>query len=146
MQQELSASFCSKLMGKLKKKKLNIPRPYYMIHKHTTKKRVHYDLRLESEGVLKSWAIPKQPSSDVRTKRLAIQVEDHALEYGTWHGIIPEGNYGAGSVEIWDHGSYETIEQSMNKWVINIKGRKLKGIFCLIKFKDKNWLFFKKKD
>ncbi|MFH1995374.1 MAG: DNA polymerase ligase N-terminal domain-containing protein [Candidatus Omnitrophota bacterium] len=121
----------------------------YVIHKHAAT-RLHYDLRLEKDGVLKSWAVPKEPSPDAGVKRLAISVEDHQLSYGTFEGDIPEGNYGAGSVEIWDNGIYTPIKTETNEWVVELKGKRLKGTYCLIKLKpkvtgDKNWLFFKKK-
>ena len=120
----------------------------YTIQKHNAS-HLHYDLRLEMNKVLKSWAIPKQPPRVKGIKRLAIQVPNHALGYEKFEGIIPEGNYGAGKVQIWDKGSYELIEKKKNLIVINIFGEKLKGEYCLVKTKlgkDKkeNWLFFKK--
>lgn len=117
----------------------------YMIHEHHAKNH-HWDLRLEMEGVLKSWAVPKIPPTEKETKRLAIQVEDHPIEYATFHGIIPEGNYGAGEVKIWDKGNYELIEKTPTKIIIEIHGKKLKGKYCLIKTNfanKKSWLFFK---
>ncbi|KYC44664.1 MAG: ATP-dependent DNA ligase [Candidatus Methanofastidiosum methylothiophilum] len=116
----------------------------YVIHKHEAT-RLHYDFRLEIGGVLKSWAIPKTPPIEKGIKRLAVYTEDHPLEYVTFEGIIPEGNYGAGKVEIWDKGTFSLIENESDKIVVNLKGILLKGKYCLIKFKDqeKNWLFFK---
>jgi len=118
----------------------------YMIHEHHAS-HLHWDLRLEMGGVLKSWAVPKTPSTDKEIKRLAIQVEDHPIEYATFKGIIPEGNYGAGEVKIWDTGTYEIIEQTKTKLTINISGKKLKGKYYLIKTnygnKKNNWLFFR---
>ncbi|VVB83232.1 DNA polymerase Ligase (LigD) [uncultured archaeon] len=129
--------------GKIKKssdKKL-----IYIIHEHHAT-HLHWDLRLEMEGVLKSWAVPKIPPKEKNEKRLAIQVEDHPIEYAKFHGIIPEGNYGAGEVKIWDKGNYELIEKNPKKIIIEIHGKKLKGKYCLIKTNyenKKSWLFFK---
>ncbi len=131
----------------------------YVIQEHHAS-HLHWDLRLEEDGVLKSWAIPKEPSTDPKVKRLAVQTEDHPIEYATFEGTIPEGHYGAGTVKIWDSGTYELIEKNENKYVVNIHGKKLKGIYYLIYFKPrwgvqktltgkeekKNWLFFKKKE
>ncbi|HIE14732.1 TPA: 3'-phosphoesterase [Candidatus Bathyarchaeota archaeon] len=118
----------------------------FVIQKHWAT-RLHYDLRLEMEGVLKSWAIPKKPPVKSRVKRLAIQVEDHPIEYADFEGVIPEGHYGAGIVEIWDRGNYTLIEKAENKLVFELNGKQLRGIYCLVKFKsDKKWLFFKKKE
>ncbi|MFO7872384.1 MAG: DNA polymerase ligase N-terminal domain-containing protein [Candidatus Undinarchaeales archaeon] len=121
----------------------------YVIQKHDATN-LHYDLRLEDEGVLKSWAVPKKPSKDPNTKRLAVQVDDHKLDYADFEGEIPEGQYGSGTVEIWDSGTYELLEKSKNKYIIDIHGKKLKGTYNLIrtkfKGKKKNWLFFKKKE
>ncbi|MCS7203056.1 MAG: 3'-phosphoesterase [Thermodesulfovibrio sp.] len=123
--------------------------PYFVVHEHHAS-HLHFDLRLEKDGVLKSWAIPKGPSMNPEEKRLAIQVEDHSLEYGYFEGIIPEGQYGAGEVYIWDNGEYETVKGSLEegKWEIFMKGKILKGNFVLLKLKDKpnQWLFIKKKD
>lgn len=117
----------------------------YVIHRHDAS-HLHYDLRLEYNGVLKSWAVPKEPSSDPKVKRLAVQVEDHELGYEKFQGTIPEGQYGAGEVAIWDEGSYVPVKVKPNEWIIDIKGKRLKGVHCLIRLKDsKNWLFFKKK-
>lgn len=120
----------------------------YSIQKHDATT-LHYDLRLEKEGVLKSWAIPKGPSQNPSDKRLAIQMEDHPLNYAFFEGEIEEGRYGAGTVELWDKGTYEMVKWEENEIVTNINGEKLKGNYVLIRFqpdKDpKNWLFFKKK-
>lgn len=97
-------------------------------------------------GVLKSWAVPKTPPTESGIKRLAVQVEDHLLDYANFEGTIPEGQYGAGTVEIWDKGKYILKEKTDNKLIFEIKGNKLQGLYCLIRFKGKkNWLFFKKK-
>ena len=127
--------------------------PKYLIHQHLSR-RPHFDLRLEVEGVLKSWAVPKEPSLDPKVRRLAVMVEDHALEYGDFQGIIPEGEYGAGEVRIWDKGFYENLQpgdmsQSIHNGRIEVllKGQRLQGRFALIRFKgQENWLFFKMKD
>jgi DNA ligase D-like protein (predicted 3'-phosphoesterase) len=117
----------------------------YVIQKHNAS-HLHYDLRLEMDGVLKSWAIPKEPPTDVGVRRLAVQVEDHPLSYANFEGVIPEGEYGAGTVEVWDSGTYRTIDRKEDKLVIEINGKKLTGSYVLIRLKDKkNWLFFKKK-
>lgn len=98
------------------------------------------------DGVLKSWAVPKEPPATPNVKRLAVQVEDHPLGYADFEGVIPEGQYGAGKVEIWDKGTYQLLERTENKIIFDLNGKKLKGTYCLIRFKaNKNWLFFKKK-
>jgi DNA ligase D-like protein (predicted 3'-phosphoesterase) len=120
----------------------------YVIHEHHAS-HLHWDLRLEHKGVLKSWAIPKEPSDDPSVKRLALEVEDHDLDYAKFEGIIPEGEYGAGKVKIWDSGTFDAIEFTGSKVDMAIHGKKLNGHFHLIKFKKagpKSWLFFKSKD
>jgi len=118
----------------------------YVVHEHHAT-HLHWDLRLEMKGVLKSWAIPKKPPKKEGEKRLAIQVEDHNIDYASFSGTIPEGQYGAGRVKIWDKGTYEPIDVKENKIIFKINGKKLKGIYVLVKFKPpKNWLFFKKKE
>jgi bifunctional non-homologous end joining protein LigD len=123
--------------------------PEFVVHEHHAK-HLHFDFRLEMQGVLKSWAIPKGPSMNPAEKRLAIIVEDHSLDYGSFEGIIPEGQYGAGRVVIWDKGTYRLIEGSIESGRIEImlKGKKLKGIFILARMngKDKEWLLIKKRD
>jgi len=126
--------------------KVKADHPIYLVHEHHAS-HLHWDLRLEMEGVLKSWAVPKEPSTDPKVKRLAILVEDHPLSYASFEGDIPEGNYGAGTVRIWDRGTFELIEKNERGFVIKINGKKLKGAYVLFKFKPpKNWLLFKKKD
>jgi len=116
----------------------------YVIQKHQARN-LHYDLRLEINGVLKSWAIPKTPPTEKGIKRLAVQVEDHPLEYADFEGTIEEGRYGAGTVEIWDKGEYVLKEKGEDRLVFEVRGNKLKGDYCLVLFKEKkNWLFFKK--
>jgi DNA ligase D-like protein (predicted 3'-phosphoesterase) len=122
-------------------------RPIYVIQKHQARN-LHWDLRLEMDGVLKSWAVPKEPPEKPGVKRLAVQVEDHELDYATFEDDIPEGDYGAGSVEIWDRGSYELVDEDEKKYVVDIRGERLSGIYVLLHFArggDQNWLFFKKK-
>jgi DNA ligase D-like protein (predicted 3'-phosphoesterase) len=117
----------------------------YVIQKHAAT-HLHYDLRLEMDGVLKSWAIPKEPPTTPGVRRLAVQVEDHPIDYATFEGEIPEGGYGAGKVEIWDKGTYKLIDRKEDKFIVEIVGNKLNGVYILLRFKDqKNWLFFKKK-
>jgi len=123
--------------------------PIFVVHEHHAK-RLHYDLRLEMEGMLKSWAVPKGPSMNPKDKRLAIMVDDHALEYGDFEGVIPEGMYGAGTVRIWDKGRYEIKEGSLKKGRLSLVfyGRKLRGVFALGRMtgKEKEWLLIKKAD
>ncbi|MFW6129157.1 MAG: DNA polymerase ligase N-terminal domain-containing protein [Candidatus Aminicenantaceae bacterium] len=121
----------------------------YVIQRHDAS-HLHYDLRLEEESVLKSWAIPKDPPLKLGIKRLAVQTEDHPLGYEDFEGTIPEGEYGAGDVKIWDKGTYLPLEKNSSKRIFDIAGKKLQGKYCLIKLKsknadDKNWLFFKMK-
>tara|TARA_Y100000296_G_scaffold71880_1_gene87751 strand:+ start:635 stop:1114 length:480 start_codon:yes stop_codon:yes gene_type:complete len=108
----------------------------------------HYDLRLEMNGVLKSWAIPKEPPKVKGVKRLAIQTEDHPIGYEKFEGEILEGQYGAGKVKIWDSGTYELKDKDKKKIEIIIHGKKLKGNYVLVKTNygskpEKSWLFFK---
>jgi len=132
----------------------------FVVQRHEAS-RLHYDFRLELDGVLKSWAVPKGPSMNPADKRLAVQVEDHPVEYITFHGEIPKGNYGAGTVEIWDKGSYEPVDgkqqpithrkalENLAKGELKLvlKGGKLNGGFVLVQLKDdKNWLLIKHRD
>jgi bifunctional non-homologous end joining protein LigD len=135
----------------------------FVIQRHQAS-HLHYDFRLEMEGVLKSWAVPKGPSLNPNDKRLAMMVEDHPYDYGSFEGEIPKGNYGAGVVEIWDKGTYEHISikdpVEGNKQLLKdlkngsikivLKGKKLKGEFALVKMKgDKpanSWLLIKHND
>jgi DNA ligase D-like protein (predicted 3'-phosphoesterase) len=121
------------------------PTGRFVVQKHDAT-RLHYDFRLEMDEVLKSWAIPKEPPTESNIKRLAVEVEDHPVSYITFEGTIPEGEYGAGTVEIWDKGMYTLKSRSNNKIVFTLRGEKLVGDYILVRFKeDKNWLFFKKK-
>jgi bifunctional non-homologous end joining protein LigD len=124
----------------------------FVVHKHAAR-RLHYDLRLEMEGVLRSWAVPKGPSFDQQDKRLAVHVEDHPIEYGNFEGKIPEGNYGAGSVIIWDRGVWVPLEDPLEglekgKLLFELRGYKLKGAWTLVKIKksEKDWLLIKERD
>lgn len=114
------------------------------MHKHEAT-HFHWDLRLQFGLALKSWAIPKIPPLKKGVKRLAIKVPDHHLSYAVFSGIIPEGSYGAGKVEIWDKGTFTTISKNNNKIVMRFRGKRLKGKYVLMKFKKskKQWLFFK---
>ena len=104
---------------------------------------MHWDFRLELDGVLKSWAVPKGPPLELRVKRLAVEVEDHPLSYFGFEGIIPAGEYGAGEVKVWDKGFYVLRVREPRKYHVLLKGRKLKGDYRLINFKDKNWLIYR---
>jgi len=121
----------------------------YAIQEHHAS-RLHYDLRLEDAGVLKSWAVPQVPPAEPGIKRLAVETEDHPLGYEEFQGTIPAGEYGAGTVKIWDRGTYRPVEKAATKWVIEIAGRRLRGRYALVRIKareggSKTWLFFKLK-
>lgn len=136
-------------------------RPVFVVQEHHAS-RLHYDFRLEADGVLKSWALPKQPTLDPALKRLAVQVEDHPLDYAKFSGKIPAGQYGAGTVKIWDKGTYESvlarkgsshtlsedIEAGHLEFILH--GQKLKGSFALIRMrghsKKQHWLLIKMND
>src|SRR5437870_3410794 len=134
----------------------------FVVQKHQAT-RLHYDFRLELDGVLKSWAVPKGPSLNPADKRLAMQVEDHPLDYRTFEGTIPEGNYGAGTVMVWDQGFYTSRQTADRKEAekqirdglanghlsIVLNGDKLKGEFSLLKLRrgqPNAWLLVKKRD
>ena len=131
----------------------------YVIQKHQARQ-LHYDLRLEKDGVLKSWAVPKGPSLDTGQKRLAVRTEDHPLEYGDFEGTVPQGEYGAGTVMVWDFGSVEydagqseTAEavDSRRPFAFTLNGCKLTGRWRLVPFntrdkKKRNWLLIKSRD
>jgi bifunctional non-homologous end joining protein LigD len=118
----------------------------FVVHEHWASHH-HFDFRLAIEGVLKSWAVPKGPPQKAGEKRLAVQVEDHPLAYASFTGVIPEGQYGAGKVEIWDKGELEIKEKTTNSLNFLLRGKKLKGEFNLFhppSFAKKNWLLVKK--
>ena len=124
----------------------------FVVHKHAAR-RLHFDLRLEMDGVLRSWAVPKGPSHDTADKRLAVLVEDHPLEYGDFEGLIPEGNYGAGAVIVWDRGRWVPLEDPVEglakgKLLFELHGLKLHGRWTLVKLKksEKDWLLIKERD
>ena len=121
--------------------------PRFVVQKHQARN-LHFDFRLELDGVLKSWAVPKEPPTEEGIKRLSIQVEDHDLNYFSFQGTIPKGMYGAGTVNIWDKGTFKLMDRTESKLEFELKGKKLKGIYELIRFAKagpKNWLLFKKK-
>jgi bifunctional non-homologous end joining protein LigD len=128
----------------------------FVVHEHNAT-RLHYDFRLELDGVLKSWAIPKGPSLNPADRRLAVMVPDHPVEYIDFEGIIPPGHYGAGPVVVWDHGTYEVPEGvsprtqlGAGKLAFVLKGNKLRGGFALARLPSgrtgKEWLLMKKGD
>ena len=124
----------------------------FVVHQHAAR-RLHFDLRLEMEGVLRSWAVPKGPSYDTAEKRLAVHVEDHPLEYGDFEGLIPKGNYGAGAVIVWDRGEWTPVGDPLEglaegKLLFELRGYKLRGLWTLVKLKksEKDWLLIKERD
>ena len=136
------------------------PAPIFVIQKHAARQ-LHYDFRLEVDGVLKSWAVPKGPSTDPRDKRLAVPTEDHPLEYAGFEGVIPEGEYGGGTVLVWDTGSYRNLTEKKGEAIpmgqavahghvkVWLEGGKLKGGYALTRFKtgkDEAWLLVKADD
>jgi DNA ligase D-like protein (predicted 3'-phosphoesterase) len=135
-------------------------RPRFVIQKHDARS-LHYDFRLEAEGVLKSWAVPKGPSTNPKDKRLAMPTEDHPLEYADFEGVIPKGHYGAGTVIVWDKGTYRNLTERDGKKVpveealekghlkFSLEGRKLKGGYALTRIgkgSDARWLLVKERD
>ena len=130
--------------------------PLFVVQEHHART-LHWDFRLEIDGVLKSWAVPKGPSLDPQQRRLAIQVPDHDMKHGDYEGIIPQGTYGAGPVLIWDKGSVETIDDEApihgiekGNLKFELHGEILKGAFALVKLhgpgREKAWLLIKKQD
>ncbi|MGA8028905.1 MAG: DNA polymerase ligase N-terminal domain-containing protein, partial [Bryobacteraceae bacterium] len=129
---------------------------FFCVQRHDAT-RLHYDFRLEVNGVLVSWAVPKGPSLDPARKALAMKVEDHPLDYGTFEGNIPKGNYGGGSVMLWDKGTYEVLGEASAQeqldrgdFKFELHGAKLKGSFAIVHMKHagkgNEWLLIKKKD
>jgi DNA ligase D-like protein (predicted 3'-phosphoesterase) len=114
----------------------------FVVQKHMAS-HLHYDFRLEMDGVLKSWAVPKGVPEQAKVKRLAVETEDHPLAYIGFEGIIPEGQYGAGSVEIWDSGEYRLEDRSGKKIVFELDGQRLKGRYALVHTQGKNWIIMK---
>lgn len=129
--------------------KENAGKPIFVVQHHDAKN-LHYDFRLEIDGVLKSWAVPKEPPKETGVKRLAIQTEDHPLAYADFEGEIPEGEYGAGTVEIWDKGTFELHKNEEKEIAVTLHGEQLKGDYVLIRTKygkgERGWLFFKRAD
>jgi bifunctional non-homologous end joining protein LigD len=129
-----------------------VPGRLFVVHKHAARQ-LHWDLRIEMDGVLRSWAVPKGPSYDMNDKRLAVKVEDHPLEYGDFEGIIPAGNYGAGGIIVWDRGEWVPLEDwreglEKGKLLFELKGYKLHGKWTLVKIKksERDWLLIKERD
>ena len=129
--------------------------PVFVIQQHAARS-MHFDFRLEAGGALKSWAVPKGPSTDPREKRLAMRVEDHPVDYGDFEGVIPEGQYGAGAVIVWDAGPYRNlgdvpVEQAIEDGHVSVwlEGRKLRGGYALTRTgggRRERWLLVKRRD
>ena len=124
----------------------------FVVQKHRATQ-LHYDFRLEADGVLKSWAVPKGPALDPTVKRLAMQVEDHPVDYAKFEGVIPEGEYGGGTVMVWDYGTYkpensEDVSEALRKGELkfSLNGKKLKGSWVLVRTRDRQWLLIKHRD
>src|SRR5690349_4913008 len=129
-----------------------VPGRLFVVHKHAARQ-LHWDLRIEMDGVLRSWAVPRGPSYDMNDKRLAVRVEDHPLEYGDFEGVIPSGNYGAGGIIVWDRGEWVPLEDwkeglEKGKLLFELRGYKLHGKWTLVKIKksERDWLLIKERD
>jgi bifunctional non-homologous end joining protein LigD len=133
-------------LGNAKKQRLE-----FVVQKHRAS-RLHYDFRLEHEGVMLSWAVPKGPSLDPSIKRLAMQTEDHPIEYNQFEGVIPEGEYGGGTVMIWDRGTWEPevddVDHALAKGDLKfqLRGKKLRGSWVLVRIRERQWLLIKHRD
>jgi len=124
--------------------------PVFVVQRHDAR-RLHYDFRLERDGVLASWAVPKGVPLEPGQQHLAVHVEDHPLEYGSFEGEIPQGNYGAGTVEIWDRGTYELLEEKRDGGLtVRLHGERLEGTWALVPAHlsgdEKNWLILRKRE
>jgi bifunctional non-homologous end joining protein LigD len=123
----------------------------FVVQKHRAS-RLHYDFRLEHDGVMLSWAVPKGPSLDPANKRFAMQTEDHPIEYNQFEGVIPEGEYGGGTVMIWDRGTWEpevkNVDAALAKGDLKftLRGKKLRGSWVLVRMRDRQWLLIKHRD
>ena len=124
----------------------------FVVQKHWAT-RMHFDFRIEHNGVLLSWAVPKGPSANPADKHVAIHVEDHPVDYADFEGIIPEGNYGAGAVIVWDRGTYVPLSDideglAAGKLLLEMRGHKLRGVWTLVKLKktENDWLLIKERD
>jgi len=120
----------------------------FVVQEHAAS-HLHWDFRLEKDGVLKSWAIPKGPPEEPGIRRLAMEVEDHPLDYASFEGTIPEGQYGAGTVKIWDRGEYRMLTEDKGFLEFILRGKKLNGRYKLVKFEKagpKSWLILKAKE
>ncbi len=132
-------------------KKVRSGHKHVFVVQHHEARRDHYDLRLEFKGVLVSWAVPKGPSYDTKDKRLAVMVEDHPYDYKDFEGVIPKGEYGGGTVMLWDEGYYECegdFEEGLHRGSLKFRlfGKRLKGKWALVKYKEDNWLLIKEQD
>lgn len=116
----------------------------FVVQKHKAT-HLHYDFRLELDGALKSWAVPKEPPSEPGIRRLAVAVEDHPVDYISFEGTVPKGEYGAGTVQIWDRGTFDLKERTEKVLSFILHGNKLQGDYRLVNFKEKNWLLFRVK-